>query len=58
MTTHISVRLAWHDNGWNGCVCRDPRPTPTALARIPFPATISLGRVRILLANSFWVGGA
>lgn len=21
---HLSSRLAWHDNGWNGCVCRQP----------------------------------
>ena len=25
MTTHLSVRLAWHDNGWNGRICRDPK---------------------------------
>jgi len=24
MGTHISVRLAWHDLGWNGCVCNNP----------------------------------
>jgi ATP-dependent exoDNAse (exonuclease V) alpha subunit len=24
MTTHVSVRLFWHDAGWNGAVCRDP----------------------------------
>lgn len=24
MPKHISARVAWHDNGWNGCVCRDP----------------------------------
>jgi len=24
-TKHITVRLAWHDSGWNGCICRDPR---------------------------------
>lgn len=24
-TKHISVRLAWHDSGWNGRICRDPR---------------------------------
>ena len=22
---HISVRVPWHDNGWNGSVCKDPR---------------------------------
>ncbi len=25
MTVHISARLAWHDHGWDGCVCRNPR---------------------------------
>lgn len=24
-TKHISVRLAWHDSGWNGCICRNPK---------------------------------
>ncbi len=23
MTIHISVRLAWHDSGWNGHICRN-----------------------------------
>ncbi|MFC2023431.1 ATP-dependent RecD-like DNA helicase [Chloroflexota bacterium] len=21
---HLSARLAWHDSGWNGCICRAP----------------------------------
>jgi len=21
---HLSARLSWHDNGWDGCVCRQP----------------------------------
>lgn len=24
MATHLTVRLAWHDNGWNGTICRNP----------------------------------
>ena len=24
MTVHISARLAWHDSGWNGCICESP----------------------------------
>ena len=24
MTTHLSVRLAWHDRGWDGRVCDQP----------------------------------
>ena len=25
MTTHLSIRLAWHDRGWDGHVCDNPR---------------------------------
>jgi hypothetical protein len=25
MTTHLAARLVWHDSGWNGHVCREPR---------------------------------
>jgi exodeoxyribonuclease V alpha subunit len=24
MTSHVSIRLFWHDSGWNGAICRDP----------------------------------
>jgi hypothetical protein len=24
LTTHLSVRLCWHDSGWNGRICKDP----------------------------------
>ncbi|EHK4783241.1 AAA family ATPase [Vibrio parahaemolyticus] len=24
MTTHLSIRLTWHDSGWNGRVCEKP----------------------------------
>jgi exodeoxyribonuclease V alpha subunit len=24
VATHLSVRLFWHDSGWNGAICRDP----------------------------------
>lgn len=24
MTKHLTVRMAWHDNKWNGRVCKDP----------------------------------
>jgi ATP-dependent exoDNAse (exonuclease V) alpha subunit len=24
MTTHLTVRLPWHDRGWDGCVCNEP----------------------------------
>lgn len=25
MATHLSARLVWHDNGWDGCVCQNPK---------------------------------
>jgi exodeoxyribonuclease V alpha subunit len=25
MTRHITIRMAWHDNKWNGRICRDPQ---------------------------------
>ena len=24
MIQHISVRVPWHDNGWDGTICQDP----------------------------------
>lgn len=24
MVSHVSVRLLWHDSGWDGAICRDP----------------------------------
>ena len=24
MTTHLSVRLTWHDSAWNSCICENP----------------------------------
>lgn len=24
MPQHISIRVPWHDSGWNGTVCREP----------------------------------
>ena len=24
MTKHMSIRLAWHNEGWNGHICQKP----------------------------------
>ena len=24
-TRHISIRVPWHDNGWNGSVCKNQK---------------------------------
>lgn len=33
---HISVRVPWHDDSWNGCICKRPKANTAceALARI------------------------
>jgi exodeoxyribonuclease V alpha subunit len=31
MTTHLSVRIAWHDNAWNGCICNAPHLNASCL---------------------------
>ena len=28
---HISIRVPWHDNGWNGCVCKNPKENISCL---------------------------
>lgn len=37
MTTHISARLAWHDSGWNGYVCRNPKGNTYCIGQFSFP---------------------
>jgi hypothetical protein len=29
---HVSVRVPWHDSGWNGRVCMDPRSNGACIA--------------------------
>jgi len=29
---HLSARLAWHDSGWNGCVCKFPHLNSACIA--------------------------
>jgi exodeoxyribonuclease V alpha subunit len=37
MTVHISARLAWHDSGWNGHVCRAPEDNTYCVGQYSFP---------------------
>ena len=32
---HISVRVPWHDNKWNGCVCSDPMNNASCMMFLP-----------------------
>ena len=29
---HLTLRVAWHDNRWNGCVCQSPSKNPFCVA--------------------------
>lgn len=28
---HLSIRVPWHDNGWNGCICNNPKENTSCL---------------------------
>lgn len=28
---HISIRVPWHDNGWNGTICNNPKANNSCL---------------------------
>ena len=40
MTVHISARIAWHMDGWNGCVCKDPRSNTYCVGNYSYPGTL------------------
>ena len=40
MTKHMSVRLLWHDSGWNGCICKNPRKNTYCYADKAVPITL------------------
>lgn len=37
MTKHISARLAWHMDGWNGCICRNPAANVYCVGQHSYP---------------------
>jgi hypothetical protein len=40
MGMHISARLAWHDDGWNGHICSDPRKNTYCSGRHSYPGDL------------------
>lgn len=40
MAIHISARLAWHDNGWDGTVCRHPEQNQYCVGFYSYPAQL------------------
>jgi len=40
MANHISIRLAWHNDGWNGHVCKNPKENIYCCGRYSYPGDI------------------
>ena len=40
MATHLTARLAWHDNGWNGAICRQPASNSYCVGRHSYPGDV------------------
>jgi hypothetical protein len=40
MPTHITARLAWHSNGWNGAVCKNPAGNTYCVGSKSFPGDV------------------
>lgn len=40
MTVHISARLAWHQDGWNGHICKDPASNVYCVGRHSYPGEL------------------
>ena len=40
MTTHLTARIAWHDDGWNGRVCSQPERNTYCVGMKSFPGDV------------------
>jgi hypothetical protein len=40
MSTHVTARLAWHNNGWDGSVCRSPERNTYCVGCKSFPGDV------------------
>lgn len=47
MAIHMSLRLAWHDNGWNGHICKKPDENVYCIGRYSYPGDV-IGKTRDL----------
>lgn len=39
MTKHLSLRLAWHNDGWNGHVCKNPKKNTYCIGQQSYPGS-------------------
>lgn len=43
MATHMSIRLAWHNDGWNGHICKNPCENTYCIGRNSYPGDLIAG---------------
>lgn len=44
MTLHLSARVAWHMDGWNGRICHNPAANTYCVGQYSYPGTMILER--------------
>jgi len=40
MPTHLTARLAWHNDGWNGAICREPELNTYCVGAKSYPGDV------------------
>lgn len=40
MTKHLSLRLAWHNNGWDGHICKNPKENTYCIGQHSYPGSL------------------
>ena len=43
MATHMSIRLAWHSDGWNGHICKKPCENTFCIGQHSYPGDLIAG---------------
>lgn len=57
MPTHVTARLAWHDYGWNGAVCKVPEQNTYCVGWKSYPGDV-IARERDLAVEKCYAGCA
>lgn len=57
MTIHLTARIAWHDDGWNGCVCSKPELNTYCVGLKSYPGDV-IHRERDLERETAYAGQA
>lgn len=57
MATHMSIRLAWHSDGWNGHICKKPCENSYCIGQYSYPGNL-IARIRDLKFETAHAGEA